>query len=71
MLLLFAFTGGAAFYIGCFYFSVRYKKPFMYFQVKEFAKSGNSVARSLLFALHIAILSAVLYGVVRVAAFFN
>lgn len=56
-------SGAAAFWIGCLYFSAKYRKPHMYLEVKNMAKNGNIGAKWLIFVLHFSIASVVALGV--------
>ena len=67
---VFAMVGGGAFYIGCIFFSTKFKRPFLYFEIKRLAIQGDRLARALIMILHIAILFSVLFFCFGLLKFF-
>jgi hypothetical protein len=67
-LVIVTFAGLGALWSGCIYFSAKNRKAQGYFEIKNLAKTGNGVAKVILFIFYLGIASAVTFSVVGMYA---
>jgi hypothetical protein len=70
LFIAFSLASVALFYMGSAIFSNRFKRPFLYFEIKALAAKGSRLAQAFIWGIHLSILFSVLLFCLGVMRFF-